>query len=50
MATYTKEQNELVAELRKLAIREQEGKIGYEEALYYVSLQEQANTQNLCWW
>lgn len=50
MAVYTKEQIELVNEIRKLSKREQEGKLNYEELIRFLELQEQAKIQLLCYW
>jgi len=47
MATYTKEQIELVKQIRDLLAKQV---LDYEETVLLYSLQDQANTQNLCWW
>ena len=54
MVTYTKEQNELVKEIRRLQqnynwANHPKG-FNYEESIRFGELQEQAKTQNLCWW
>lgn len=50
MAAYTKEQFNLIRQIRGLLQREQEGNLSYSELVWLGELQEQANAQNLCWW
>ena len=48
MVTYTKEQNELVKQIREL--QQKEKMLDYEQTLLFNKLIEEANSQNLCWW
>ena len=51
MATYTtKEQIDLVNEIRKLSEANQNGLLDYEGSIYLLELKEDADQQNLCWW
>jgi len=47
MATYTKEQIELVNEIRRVAKLNQEGKLDTAGSIYYGELLEQTAAQNL---
>jgi hypothetical protein len=48
MATYTKEQNELIDEIRRVAKLNEEGGLNYEGSVYYGELLDRAKEQNIC--